>query len=226
MSQVGLSAWNPPRPQPEILPATIGQAREYTAWFVNRRAYTRQTDRPDEQFGKYYFYQARNRQTKERLALDDSGDSKASGGRADHRSLCHQPGDPAIEMGRDRRRLRRSLPGSQNAQVGTRTGWSVRHCRDVPPRRAPLDSVRANRSPQSYAVSIYIISPSGWTYRSRERSSRSTGSKSFLDRTRSAPRNSGTPSAGRSAFIAPTCTGTGLRMRPATSTTSSGTFAR
>lgn len=71
MSQVGLSAWNPPRPQPEILPATIEQAREYTAWFANRRAYTRQTDRPDENSGKYYFYQARNRQTKERLSLDD-----------------------------------------------------------------------------------------------------------------------------------------------------------
>ena len=71
MSQVGLSAWKPPRTQPEILPATIEQAREYTAWFVNRRAYTRQTDRPDENSGKYYFYQARNRQTKERLALDD-----------------------------------------------------------------------------------------------------------------------------------------------------------
>ena len=71
MSEVGLSAWKPPRNQPEILPATIEQAREYTAWFVNRRAYTRQTDRPDEKSGKFYFYQARNRQTKERLALDD-----------------------------------------------------------------------------------------------------------------------------------------------------------
>jgi hypothetical protein len=70
MSQVGLSAWKPPRTQPEILPATIEQAQEYTAWFVNRRAYTRQTDRPDDNSGKYYFYQARNRQTKERLALD------------------------------------------------------------------------------------------------------------------------------------------------------------
>ena len=65
------TAWKAPRPQPEILPATVGQAAEYMAWFVNRRAYTRQTDRPDEHSGKYYFYQARNRQTKERLALDD-----------------------------------------------------------------------------------------------------------------------------------------------------------
>ena len=62
--------WKAPRPQPEILPASVGQAAEYMAWFVNRRAYTRQTDRPDEHSGKYYFYQARNRSTKERLSLD------------------------------------------------------------------------------------------------------------------------------------------------------------
>jgi hypothetical protein len=70
MAHVQASAWQPPRPQPEILPASVGQAAEYMAWFVNRRAYTRQTDRPDEHSGKYYFYQARNRQTKERLSLD------------------------------------------------------------------------------------------------------------------------------------------------------------
>lgn len=64
------AAWKPPRSQPEILPATAGQAAEYIAWFVNRRAYTRQTDRPDEHSGKYYFYQARDRRTKERLALN------------------------------------------------------------------------------------------------------------------------------------------------------------
>jgi hypothetical protein len=69
MAQIA-TAWKAPRPQPEILPATVGQAAEYMAWFVNRRAYTRQTDRPDEHSGKYYFYQARDRRTKERLALD------------------------------------------------------------------------------------------------------------------------------------------------------------
>lgn len=65
-----VGTWKAPRPQPEILPATVGQATEYMAWFVNRRAYTRQTDRPDEHSGKYYFYQARNRRTKEPLGLD------------------------------------------------------------------------------------------------------------------------------------------------------------
>jgi hypothetical protein len=70
MSHVQSSAWKPPRPKPEILPATVEQATEFMAWFVNRRAYTRQADRPDEKSGKYFFYQARDRQTKEKLALD------------------------------------------------------------------------------------------------------------------------------------------------------------
>ena len=70
MSQVQSSTWRPPRPEPELLPATLGQAAEYMAWFVNRCAYTRQTDRPDERSGKYYFYQARDQMTKERLSLD------------------------------------------------------------------------------------------------------------------------------------------------------------
>ena len=71
MLQAQTSAWKPPRQKPEILLATVAQATEYMAWFVNRRAYTRQTDRPDEKSGKYFFYQARDRQTKERLALDE-----------------------------------------------------------------------------------------------------------------------------------------------------------
>jgi hypothetical protein len=81
MSQTQTSAWKPPRPKPEILPATVAQATEYMAWFVNRRAYTRQTERPDKESGKYFFYQACNRQTKERLALDEQAVRKhLSGG--------------------------------------------------------------------------------------------------------------------------------------------------
>ena len=71
MSSLDTSAWKPPRPSAELLPATDEQASEFTTWFVNRRAYTRQTDRPDEKSRKYFFYQARDRQTKERLALDE-----------------------------------------------------------------------------------------------------------------------------------------------------------
>ena len=71
MPQVQTSTWKLPRPQPELLPVTVAQAAEYKAWFVNRRAYTRQTDWPDEKSGKYFFYQARDRKTKSRLALDE-----------------------------------------------------------------------------------------------------------------------------------------------------------
>ena len=65
-----LPPWKPPRPKPELQAATDEQAQEYMSWFVNRRAYTRQKDKPDPESGKYFFYQARNYETKERLALD------------------------------------------------------------------------------------------------------------------------------------------------------------
>jgi len=77
MSSLETSAWKPLRPRAELLPASVEQAAEYMTWFVNRRAYTGQTDRPDEKSGKYFFYQARDRQTKERLVLDEQMGSSA-----------------------------------------------------------------------------------------------------------------------------------------------------
>jgi hypothetical protein len=65
-----LPPWKSPRPKPDVLPASVEQAQEYMSWFVNRRAYTRQTDKPDSDSGKFFFYQARDYVTKERLALD------------------------------------------------------------------------------------------------------------------------------------------------------------
>jgi len=65
-----VTPWKTPRAKPELQPATAEQAQEYMLWFVNRRAYTRQKDNPDPESGKYFFYQARNFENKERLALD------------------------------------------------------------------------------------------------------------------------------------------------------------
>ena len=65
-----VTPWKPPRAKPELQPATAEHAQEYMSWFVNRRAYTRQRDNPDPESGKYFFYQARSFETKERLALD------------------------------------------------------------------------------------------------------------------------------------------------------------
>jgi hypothetical protein len=36
-----------------LQPATDEQAHEYMSWFVNRRAYTRQKDKPDPESGKH-----------------------------------------------------------------------------------------------------------------------------------------------------------------------------
>jgi hypothetical protein len=65
-----LAPWKLPRLRPELVPVSLERAREYMSWFVNRRAYTRQTDKPDEDSGKYFFYRARDYKTKEPLALD------------------------------------------------------------------------------------------------------------------------------------------------------------
>jgi len=65
-----LPPWKPPRPKPELIAATTEQAEEYMSWFVNRRAFTRQRDNPDPETGKCFFYQPRDFETKERLALD------------------------------------------------------------------------------------------------------------------------------------------------------------
>jgi hypothetical protein len=70
MSTPKAATWVPLRPHPEILAATIDQATEYMSWFVNRRSYTRQSDSPDQKSGKFSFYLARDRRTKERLGLD------------------------------------------------------------------------------------------------------------------------------------------------------------
>lgn len=79
-----LPPWKPPRRKLELQSANTEQAREYMLWFVNRRAYTCQKDKPDPESGKYFFYQARDYKSKERpgppLSLGLRGGSKASVG--------------------------------------------------------------------------------------------------------------------------------------------------
>lgn len=70
METANANRWIAPRPAPEILSATIEQASEYMTWFVNRRAYTKQRHTPDPDSGRYFFYQARNWNTLEPIALD------------------------------------------------------------------------------------------------------------------------------------------------------------
>jgi hypothetical protein len=44
---------------PEVLLATPEMATEYARWFVNRLAYTRQSDGPHSEFGRHYYYRPR-----------------------------------------------------------------------------------------------------------------------------------------------------------------------
>jgi hypothetical protein len=44
----------------ELLAATADMARVYAQWFVNRRAYTRQSDRPHPESGRHYYYRPKD----------------------------------------------------------------------------------------------------------------------------------------------------------------------
>ncbi len=44
---------------PDLLQATLEMAIEYARWFVNRRAYTRQSDTPHPASGRHYYYRPR-----------------------------------------------------------------------------------------------------------------------------------------------------------------------
>ena len=71
MSTATQTPWIPPRPTPEILKFDPALVAEYCSWFVNRRAYTRQSNFPNPDNNRYYYFQPKNKLTKERLALDD-----------------------------------------------------------------------------------------------------------------------------------------------------------
>lgn len=73
MSTATQTPWIPPRPTPEILRFDPALTPEYCSWFVNRRAYTRQSNFPNPENNRYYYFQPKNKLTKERLALDDKG---------------------------------------------------------------------------------------------------------------------------------------------------------
>ena len=46
---------------PEVKLATPEMAVEYARWFVNRRAYTRQSVRPHPESGRHYYYRPRSK---------------------------------------------------------------------------------------------------------------------------------------------------------------------
>ena len=164
---------------------------------MNRRAYTRQTDRPDENSGKYYFYQARNRQTKERRALDDQVIRKHLAGVQTVGLYAINPETQrskwvAIDADydgayRDLRTLKWELErdGVYAIVEMSRRGahrWIL--CEE--PLPAKLCRIYI------YNLALRLDVPIKGTFKQVD------GIEVFPDRTRSAPRNSGTPSVGPS----------------------------
>jgi len=80
MSDVLATHWIPPKARPEILKVDPASLPLYMTWFVNRRAYTRQSDKPNPDNQRFYYYQPKDRLTKRRLALDESAVRKHLGG--------------------------------------------------------------------------------------------------------------------------------------------------
>ena len=80
MSDSVATHWIPPKATPEILKADPVFLPLYMTWFVNRRAYTRQSDTPNFGNLRYYYYQPKERLTKEPLALDEDTVRKHLGG--------------------------------------------------------------------------------------------------------------------------------------------------
>ncbi len=58
------SSWIPPKPSPPILKVDPALVPEYMTWFVNRRAYSRQSDTPNPVNGRHFYYQPKDRLTK------------------------------------------------------------------------------------------------------------------------------------------------------------------
>ena len=57
-------------PNAETLPVTRAQAVEYQRLFINRRAYLRQTHFSDKESGRFYYYKACDRKSKQPLSID------------------------------------------------------------------------------------------------------------------------------------------------------------
>lgn len=80
MSDSLATHWIPPKATPEILKVHPAFLPLYMTWFVNRRAYTRQSDTPNPDNQRYYYYQPKERLSKKRLALDENTIGKHLGG--------------------------------------------------------------------------------------------------------------------------------------------------
>ena len=85
------------------LKAPADVVEDYFRLFVNRRAYTLQSDRPHPESGRHYYYRPTDKTTGQGLQPDLRHDPAPYRGRNHHRPLRHQPSHAAVQVGRHRR---------------------------------------------------------------------------------------------------------------------------
>ena len=77
-------------PEP-LLATTPEMAAEYARWFVNRRAYTRQSDRPHPESGRHYYYRPR-------AGRDDGGQGGGERALEPEDIRCHLAGEITLGL--------------------------------------------------------------------------------------------------------------------------------
>jgi hypothetical protein len=85
------STWIPPRPTAKILHVDPVLVPEYMAWFVNRKAYTRQSDNPNPDNGRYYYFHPKERVDPKAPDVGWQQRAETSQRDPDHWAVRHQP---------------------------------------------------------------------------------------------------------------------------------------
>ena len=63
--------WAPPRQRVPVLWVSEQNVSDFWSLFVNRKAYTRQSDRPSPETQRHYYYRAHNKILKENVLIKE-----------------------------------------------------------------------------------------------------------------------------------------------------------
>ena len=99
----------------DLLHATPEMAIEYARWFVNRRAYTLQSDTPHPASGRHYYFRPRKRGNP--LELTSRDIQRHLAGEITIGLYAINPAHAAGEVDGDRRRLQEGARGSAEAPI-------------------------------------------------------------------------------------------------------------
>ena len=81
------------------LPAPPSVAADYFRLFVNRRAYTLQSNQPHRESGRHYYYRPKDKKTGQGLSLTLDTIRRHLEGEITIGAVRHQPRNPVLEVG-------------------------------------------------------------------------------------------------------------------------------